>query len=501
MMALLHLIVLLLLSVQSSYEHPTKQKRDRFIDFLRSQIEEPVDTQPDRRKWTDVDMRGRYLLKDEDLDEIESDIDGFEQNYLNQQKPHSSEWQFETTSLPTTTPVKNDTQEILNWFQKQLDLQEVNTKNKFKITSRDYGYCFAYINASTLESLHGLQEDNRMNTMLSNDLAKSCQNPCISYNRSQTFNSTPISQKSCGSQILINIGNEGIYNQSCEPQLRVLLDQPIFISHQLHWCVYMDIAFEHHDIPKTLIKGEDEDEDERLVFPHRGNRFHDQWSPMNEFCPDIDIRIDGKFFCEINDDEMVPESKFIYEFDEEMKELFVNEMLNNVIDRDRILNHYHFQHCDAFAFFYGHRRFLSCVKNILAKKSIPLPMWSPEIEPTIPKLLQGVKYSPYACLRSTHCVEGWLDIPLQVTTIDARRPIELTPEHICKQDFFSLHTTTMEFHRIVHNTISGTFRTFDSPATLLFYAFHNYIDKEIFGRWERCSEENFLFGKRNGASS
>jgi hypothetical protein len=171
-------------------------------------------------------------------------------------------------------------------------------------------------------------------------------------------------------------------------------------------------------------------------------------------------------------------------------------MIDNIIDHDRIVNHHRLQHCDAFSFFYGHRRYILCVEKLLAKKALPLPIWNPQVHQKIPRVLQGVKYSSHACLSSTLCTHGWFDIPFDHTEINVDLPIALTLDNICKQDFYSLHKEAVNYHGLVHNAIGGTFISFDSAAAPIFYTFHNYIDKQILKVWEQCSNENLLFHKK-----
>jgi len=228
-----------------------------------------------------------------------------------------------------------------------------------------------------------------------------------------------------------------------------------------------------------------------------GNRFHTEWSSLTNDCPFLDIRIDNSFFCEITDSDIIPEPKYINELDALTQQLFLTEMIDNIIDHDRVVNHYRFQHCDAFSFFYGHRRYLACVEKLLAKKSLPLPMWSPEVQQQIPPVLQGTKYSSHACLSSAYCTHGWFDVPFDLTEVNVPLPIKLMANNICKQDFYDLHKETLHYHRLVHNQIGGAFDTFDSPASPIFFTYHNYIDKKILKTWEQCSNENALFVKRN----
>ena len=132
----------------------------------------------------------------------------------------------------------------------------------------------------------------------------------------------------------------------------------------------------------------------------------------------------------------------------------------------------------------GHRQYLACFEKRLSHYGIPMPYWSPDS--TIPPLLQGVKRSPVACLESVLCSEGWFDLPLYSTNISLQLPASVHQHTICQhKTLISLHAAISSgWHTDVHRTIGGSFILVDAAAALLFFPFHNYIDKLIYKYWE-----------------
>ena len=222
------------------------------------------------------------------------------------------------------------------------------------------------------------------------------------------------------------------------------------------------------------------------VIPHR------VWSPTIEshicYMMDVGLVPDEQFFCKPNRSNIpIPRSQYVDEMDEDSLEQFV-EAMDDLIDHDLVSQHHRMSETEAHAFFFGHRHYLECIKQRLALRGTALPIWSPEM--SIPLLLQGVKRSPQACLSSVGCESGWFDLPFYTISTDLLTiPDSLKADQLCSHfagDFQKLYTETFRYHGIIHTIIGGSFNHRDASATPLLYVFHNWIDVEIFARWEVC---------------
>ncbi|CAF2641978.1 unnamed protein product [Rotaria sp. Silwood2] len=450
-----------------------------------------------------VQNRGFQKIDNSDQDEIDNsgqdEMDDSGQDEQGNTHNYETESTMKTTS-ESTNSLDNNTKEILQWLKIQFDQSRQNDNNNLGYSELDYGDCFSYINASMLEAFHALESDNHLRFMFNEKFKKSCNDPCANFTQQIKNISQPISRPTCDSIVIISVNAKYKYEENCHQQLHVNVNKPHFIGNKLYWCLFIKSSELSKSIDKRNIQKHDTSDNKKLegklVLPHRGNRFHTKWSSLANNCLSPDIRLDNKFFCEITASDIIPESKGISDFDDLTQQLFLAEIIENIIDYDRVVNHNRIQHCDPLSFFYGHRRYLACVEKLLAKKSLPLPIWSPEIQRKIPFVLQGVKFSPHACLSSALCIDGWLDVPFAQTEINVSLPIELNANNICKQDLYTLHKKTLEYHGNLHNAIGGVFKSFDSPASPLFFALHNYIDKKIFKTWEQCSNDNVLFMTR-----
>lgn len=222
------------------------------------------------------------------------------------------------------------------------------------------------------------------------------------------------------------------------------------------------------------------------IIPHR------IWSAEVEspicYMMDVGLVPDEQFFCTPNRSDIpIPQPQYVDQMNESSLERFV-EAMDDLIDHDLVSQHHRMSETEAHAFFFGHRHYLACIKQRLALRGVALPIWSPEIP--IPLLLQGVKRSPQACLSSVACKNGWFDLPFYTTSTDLLTiPGYLRADQLCshfKNDFQKLHTKTFRYHGIIHAIIGGSFNHRDASATPLLYVFHNWIDIEIFARWEAC---------------
>lgn len=222
------------------------------------------------------------------------------------------------------------------------------------------------------------------------------------------------------------------------------------------------------------------------ITPHR------KWSAAVEspicYMMDVGLVPDEQFFCTpSHSDTSIPQSQYVNEMDDSSLERFV-EAMDDLIDHDLVSQHHRMSEFEAHAFFFGHRYYLACIKRRLALHGIALPIWSPEMP--IPLLLQGVKRSPQACLSSVLCESGWFDLPFYTTRSDLLpMPDYLRADQLCSHfagDFQKLYTETFHYHSSVHTIIGGAFHHRDAAATPLLFVFHNWIELEIFARWEAC---------------
>ena len=219
--------------------------------------------------------------------------------------------------------------------------------------------------------------------------------------------------------------------------------------------------------------------------------FHEEWANHKvNHCPPVNNLNDGRMLCAPLNGTLT-ESLSGRDVSE-MSEQDIRDLeyeIFNMITHERVTSHYRLN-CDPFSFFYGHRSYLSCIRNQLYMKGIDLPIWNP-LSGNVPPKLQAVKRSPFACLSSIQCHDGWLDVLFDEDihfAIDL--PSNLRPENICLNTFQQLYDTMFVLHHQIHAFVGGIFYSFDSPASLLFYFYHNWMDKHILNRWEHCSTFN-----------
>jgi hypothetical protein len=177
----------------------------------------------------------------------------------------------------------------------------------------------------------------------------------------------------------------------------------------------------------------------------------------------------------------------------------VATLLKKCIDRDLILEHYdhmfieHNGVCGPNSLFRGHRRYVQQMEaclSVFGEKWLPggrLPYWDPALP--MPIELRGIAQSPSACPATSPGCEGWLQIDHPHPDFTTALPPALAPENICENlDSYQLFQSTKLWHASVHNGIGspgGTFAMFDSPAALIFWPWHKYVDL-LYEEWLSC---------------
>jgi hypothetical protein len=227
-------------------------------------------------------------------------------------------------------------------------------------------------------------------------------------------------------------------------------------------------------------------------MPWKQMKPHHVWSAAvnPDICYYMDVGLipDEQFYCSTNHLNIkIPKSQWTFEMDEKSLEEFV-EAMDTLIDHELVNQHHRLSELEAHSFFFAHRNYLACIKKRLALHGIGLPIWSPETP--IPLVLQGVKRSPRACLSSPACENGWFDFPFRTTNTDLLTiPTQLRPDQLCNNyagDFQKLFIAAFSYHANVHVILGGAFNHRDAAGAPLLYVFHNWIDIEIFSRWENC---------------
>lgn len=343
--------------------------------------------------------------------------------------------------------------------------------------------CYAYADAHQLQMLYEMEERDRQLWYRISHYKACVDDRPVMYNATAKDDYCKIHLHP------VVIDSENLENVA----IAVKLDTSFRSSSHSEWCIkvhtWMAPSFKISTI--ALRSRVRRSSSEVSGLTRLTQKFHNEWANQHvNHCPPVNNLNDGHMFCvPLNGSNRALSNE---RDASEMTEDEINSLqreLFQMIDHERVVSHYRLS-CDLLSFFYGHRSYLSCVRNHLYLKGIHLPMWKPS-SGYVPSKLQAVKHSPFACLASIKCHDGWLDIPFEPNAkFDLDLPEKLKPENICSNSFYELHNVTTLFHHQVHALVGGIFYSFDSPASLLFYIYHNWIDREILQRWENCSEEN-----------
>jgi Common central domain of tyrosinase len=177
----------------------------------------------------------------------------------------------------------------------------------------------------------------------------------------------------------------------------------------------------------------------------------------------------------------------------------IGALIQQKIDHDFVVKHHDHMFIDHSAasgpnsFLKGHRAYLREMQNFLSvygEKWLPtgkLPFWTPNT--TIPSGLTTIAPNPANCLSPNPGCTGWLQGPHATLSPSIALPSGLTAANICAQNpnnvfFFN---AVSGWHGQVHIVTggSGTFSTFDSPAALIFWPWHKYVD-DLYAQWQAC---------------
>jgi hypothetical protein len=167
-------------------------------------------------------------------------------------------------------------------------------------------------------------------------------------------------------------------------------------------------------------------------------------------------------------------------------------LIADYVNRVVIDQHYNIDHGTADGFFNGHRAYLKKMErwlSVYGSKWIPdgrLPYWNPAT--TIPSDLRTVKTSPQDCAssRDAGCTTGWNDNPLVNASPGLAKPSGIQSANICSRETFDdLYHATHHWHDDVHLAVGGAMRTFDSPAAVIFWPWHTYVDM-VYAEWQAC---------------
>lgn len=344
--------------------------------------------------------------------------------------------------------------------------------------------CFAYADGSQLQLLYEMEEKDRPRWNKEDSFGACLLNYSILYTDKDKYKYCERKERP------FVIDSENLEKIAFGSKIDIVF-RP---SHNNQWCImihpWLAPSVEEHLY--TLTNSRRRESIPSLSGLKRVTQtFHDKWADHTaHHCPPMNNFIDEQMFCMPLDGTLAMTSP-----EPDVQSITENEMNNvrdaifELIDHERIVGHYRLG-CHQFSFFYGHRAYLSCVRNHLYRKGIRLPIWNPT-SGYVPPQLKAVKPSPFACLSSIRCQDGWFDIPF---SSDIRYKIDLPtalkPENICSNSYEALYNTTFILHHQIHILVNGIFSTFDSPASVLFFIYHNWIDIEILRRWERCSTDN-----------
>lgn len=211
--------------------------------------------------------------------------------------------------------------------------------------------------------------------------------------------------------------------------------------------------------------------------------------------PTFNVTIDNENFCD-----PVAETKPLLSINKMtmQQRAKVSAAISKTITPARVQHHYWLNHEDADQFLDGHRRYLACVKREVAKSGLQLPVWSPNR--TVPKALFVVEQSPKNCSTdddAISCPGGWYYESLQIAHVAMMTPVNLTMPAVCnlrtKQAFY---LELIDWHNQVHATVGGTMDTFDSPASPLFWPWHNYVDS-LYADFQKCNRTGARGKARN----
>lgn len=349
--------------------------------------------------------------------------------------------------------------------------------------------CFAYADASQLQLLYEMEEKDRPRWNKEDPFGACLLNSSIVYTDVDKYKYCQRKERP------FVIDSENLDKIAFGYKIDIVFRS----SHNSQWCIkihqWLSPSMEEHLYTLSNIR-------RRESIPSLSGlkrvtqTFHAKWADHTaHLCPPMNSFNDEQIFCMPLDGTLtmtstVPDVQSITE--NEMNN--VRDAIFEVIDHERIVGHYRLG-CHKLAFFYGHRSYLSCVRNHVHRKGIRLPIWNPT-SGYVPPQLKAVKPSPFACLSSIRCQNGWFDIPFASDIryhIDL--PTALKPENICSTSYEELYNITFILHHQIHNFVNGIFATFDSPASMLFYIYHNWIDIEILRRWESCSTNNMNMRK------
>lgn len=184
---------------------------------------------------------------------------------------------------------------------------------------------------------------------------------------------------------------------------------------------------------------------------------------------------------------------------------FIYDRIAETVNRDMIDDHYEIEHIsrtDAHrttpvgdyrlgGFFGGHENYLRSIRRRVMVYDHPwmprgeIPSWRSDT--TVPARWVNSRASPVAnCDSRDPDCDGWLSGPVSTSTPNIPRPASLQPPRIC-----SFTTPALLFDRLstwhtnVHATLGASFRSMDSPAFPLFFAWHNYV-QDAWLDWQAC---------------
>lgn len=184
---------------------------------------------------------------------------------------------------------------------------------------------------------------------------------------------------------------------------------------------------------------------------------------------------------------------------------YIYDRIAEKVGRDLIDDHYEIEHMSRTnahqtgpvgeyrlgGLFGGHENYLRMMRRHVMVYDHPwmprgeIPAWRSNT--TVPGRFVNSRASRVANCnsRDPNC-DGWLSGPVATATPNIPLPSALLPTRICSfQTSALLYDRVSTWHTNVHATLGASFRSMDSPAFPLFFAWHTYVE-DVWLDWLAC---------------